>query len=396
MDTWGAWSRAPEPCRVDNDPKREALKNRLRHGRFPWKRDCYDIEPQLLFDRLKTTPLEKLVALSTDAEQSPDSRYTFGGRPLLIMEILVEHFDMDPLPDFFTEEARMAACVRGHPSPLALWLQCSRQAWSFPKTKLLLDTAWDLWQGVMHQERNVLALRDPVSFYLREAVYKIAKECTQFKVSQARALLEILAKDFLGLAGSLELRVLDPCGGWGDRLLGALATEVSLYVAVDPNAALHAGYRAMCHQFQGSQTSVTLLPHPFEDCSMAELRAPLRTHEGYDLVFTSPPFSSFELYVLNDTDRLQSSRRHPHRWAELWLFPAVRRMCRLLRPGGVLALYIMDTYVESYCRRLLTELESLIPPEEDGADSHIQMRYLGIIWCTRRDRARPLWLWRRV
>lgn len=394
-----AWGKGQDKGQ-EGDPVRDALKRRLRHGRFPWKRECYDIDPRVLFDRLKSTPLDEMVSLKTNALQIPDPRYFFGGSPLLIMEILVEHFDMDPLPDFFTEEARMAACVKGHPSPLALWLQCSRQAWSYPKTKMLLDMACDLWHGDTHQERNVLAHRDPASFYLREAVYKIAKECTQFKVSQARALMEILSKNFLNLPTGQRLHVLDPCGGWGDRLLGALATEVALYVAIDPNTALHTGYRAMCEQFQTPGTSVTLLPHPFEDCLMEDLRMPLRallpTSQGYDLVFTSPPFASFELYVLNDSTKCQSSQRHPHRWAELWLFPAVRRMCRLLRPGGVLALYIMDTYVESYCQRLLTELEKLIPPEEEDEAAHIQMKYLGIIWCTRRDRARPLWLWRRL
>lgn len=104
--------------------------------------------------------------------------------------------------------------------------------------------------------------------------------------------------------------VLDPCGGWGDRLAGALslAPHLQLYVCTDPNRGVHVGYRAMIRELSpilhADPAKYVHMCAPFED-------VPLRHEPGgahlainstlFDLVFTSPPFFDLEIYCNDDS-----------------------------------------------------------------------------------------------
>lgn len=111
-------------------------------------------------------------------------------------------------------------------------------------------------------------------------------------------------------------RVLDPCGGWGDRLAAALslAPHLQLYVCTDPNPAVHAAYAAMVAELGplvgADPANYVCMCTPFED-------VPLRDEPGgaglainaapFDLIFTSPPFFDLEVYA---HDAAQSVARY--------------------------------------------------------------------------------------
>ena len=119
--------------------------------------------------------------------------------------------------------------------------------------------------------------------------YKIA---TTFMPMYAKAIYE-----YFGAA-----RILDPCMGWGDRQIGALAsTCVKRYVGFDPNINLVEGYKKIQKDFGHKVTTETdkhikfesgydIYSVPFENCES------WLKEEMFDFAFTSPPFFDYEDY----------------------------------------------------------------------------------------------------
>lgn len=95
--------------------------------------------------------------------------------------------------------------------------------------------------------------------------------------------------------------VLDPCMGYGGRLMGAMASHISRYLGTDPNTKTYNGNVALTMALHdaGSPTSVFLMNEAYEDCANIE---------KVDLVFTSPPYFDIEKY---DDDWRQSYKRYP-------------------------------------------------------------------------------------
>lgn len=115
-------------------------------------------------------------------------------------------------------------------------------------------------------------------------------ECTLFPVPAALAVLNIFAPK----------KWLDPTAGWGDRLRAALIYGIEKYRGIDSNPDLASVYKAIIDSFEAlrfktgksdnSKTAVNdidVITSRFQDAII---------DDKYDLIFTSPPFGSFELY----------------------------------------------------------------------------------------------------
>jgi DNA modification methylase len=87
--------------------------------------------------------------------------------------------------------------------------------------------------------------------------------------------------------------VLDPCMGYGGRLLGASA-EVSEYHGFDPSSQSIDGNNKLC-SFLKSKSNFEFKPtmKPFEDSDLKD--------NFYDFIFTSPPYFDIEKYSHEDT-----------------------------------------------------------------------------------------------
>lgn len=83
-------------------------------------------------------------------------------------------------------------------------------------------------------------------------------------------------------------RVLDPCHGWGGRLIGALLEEVQEYVGFDPSPVAHRGVMDIADTFGEYQdTKVNLHEMCYE----------MSNPEGlFDFALTSPPYFDVEDY----------------------------------------------------------------------------------------------------
>jgi len=79
--------------------------------------------------------------------------------------------------------------------------------------------------------------------------------------------------------------VLDPCAGWGGRLLGAWALDIS-YTGIDTNKSLRPAYSDMFKLLAGERLDMI-----WEDALSVDF-----SEIDYDCVLTSPPYINLEVY----------------------------------------------------------------------------------------------------
>ena len=128
--------------------------------------------------------------------------------------------------------------------------------------------------------------------------------------------------------------VLDPCHGWGGRLVGTLLAGARSYTGVDPSPEAHRGVTRIKDAYlpycAGSTKSVTLIEDKFEACALAD--------NSFDFALTSPPYFDVEQYHGDN----QAHVCYPEYdlWREKFYRPLIERTHRFLRPGGVFALQV--------------------------------------------------------
>lgn len=115
--------------------------------------------------------------------------------------------------------------------------------------------------------------------------------------------------------------VLDPCVGWGGRMLGSLAGE-SMYSGFEPDPNTFGG-------LQGILKDVGMIADVRnEPAETGLLKIPSGT---FDLVLTSPPYYNLEMYTAGDQSVKEQSWEE---WVEGWLKPVVKECLRCLKPEG--------------------------------------------------------------
>ena len=120
-------------------------------------------------------------------------------------------------------------------------------------------------------------------------------------------------------------RVLDPCIGWGGRMVGTLAAGAR-YLGSEPNPRTVEGLRGILDDIQRDR-EVQLYEGPAEQF--------VRTiPSGYvDMILTSPPYYSLELY--GEGDQSVKEGMSWETWVSTWLRPVVLECLRCLTPNGV-------------------------------------------------------------
>lgn len=218
-----------------------------------------------------------------------------------------------------------------------------------------LPSFWEVWSRNGDLARTILSSKD-----CHEAKWKNQKTfgyklATNFMPGYAKALYEYFHAE----------SVLDPCAGWGDRLVGAVSANdpvLQNYVAFDPNFNLRPGYVKQMKAFGHSVKDIskerivfsngfTIYSLPFEEGAV-HLQS-----ESFDLVFTSPPFFDYEMY---NPENPQYSN-----WIQQFYIPLMKESCRCVRQGGHVAIYVGDTSageIDDFMRITVPKiLPSLVP-----------------------------------
>jgi len=132
-------------------------------------------------------------------------------------------------------------------------------------------------------------------------------------------------------------RALDPCAGWGGRLLGFYTSGATEYVGIDANPDTVKGLKHVkCivdRHIPGKTVDIRYAA--FEDIDIGG---------EFDLVFTSPPYFCKELY---GDDDFQSHVRYKTylEWRDKFLKPLIEKSVGLLKNGGYLVLNVADVKI---------------------------------------------------
>lgn len=118
--------------------------------------------------------------------------------------------------------------------------------------------------------------------------------------------------------------VLDPCAGWGGRMLGVVANN-SNYIAFEPNTQTYESLIQMA-KFLGIQEKVLIFN---EDA----LSINDYIHNKVDCVITSPPYFDLEVYTHESTQSI-TGRKSYQEWNEQFLTPLIHLCLAKLKEDG--------------------------------------------------------------
>lgn len=327
---------------------------------FPYKKEFLNFEQ--LWKNMMTLDLTVPEPIQVPAKWWPPARnipYQFQGLPkgwtigLIVADDVYEK--VNSLVDYFTEEARMKARRKDCISPYDFYQEKYPELMELAKEFQKTPVPGMIWGPNL-----------PFRHYLREAIYRSTKECTNFKIATSKAIFKYFHSQM----------VLDPSAGWGDRVLGAIAAGVQVYHGIDPNSALRKGYDEILQTIRertGNQDYALIT----EDFLKVELQ-----EEAYDTVFTSPPYFDYEIYS-EETNQSIVGKPTVDLWLKLFLFPYLTKAVRSLVKGGFLVLYISDTKYSRYTKEMH---EYIIKDLRMGflgimAMAHSDLGYGYPIWC---------------
>jgi hypothetical protein len=213
---------------------------------------------------------------------------------------------------------------------------------SRPGHKLLDHHMRHFYDVANHTGRSVRQLATDTAALQKALMANVAMHSTPYK-SEIRRMLTltagmsnvtkyrtVTAKAIVSHFGAK--RVLDPCVGWGGRMLGSLAAAGDVtYTGFEPEPRTAAGLLGILGDLPASvasRASVTAVPAEVGLAALAD--AALQ----YDMILTSPPYYNLEIY--SDTDTAQSTVTHPtwEDWCENWLRPVILAALERLTATG--------------------------------------------------------------
>jgi hypothetical protein len=167
--------------------------------------------------------------------------------------------------------------------------------------------------------------------YIRELNFAGARRVSHFHPGFAKAILSHFAPD--------AKTFLDPCAGWGARLLAASALGLE-YTACDPSQKTYEGLQRMAELFGFKPT---LFCKPFEEFSSGL---------KYDIIFTSPPYFNIEQYKYGKQS-YNGKRSYPQWFSDFLLI--LTEKCLLLSDIVILHVSpkIKDSLLQVYPHSLI-------------------------------------------
>lgn len=245
------------------------------------------------------------------------------GKHWIILIPVGEYEDYNFITHHWIDHLIVQVTVGGHPSPADYWRQHSEE--------------------IRANAQKEFGSTDDNT--LRQVLYSTAIEATAFRPSTAVSIYRMFNAQ----------KVLDFSSGWGDRLVGAMAADLDLYVGVDPNEELVSCYQGMIDFFgkhRDLKGKYVMEKAAFEKWDSKD-------YKDFDLVFTSPPYFDFEVY--NTEDPNQSIQgRNLEKWFSEFLMVSMKKSLSLLKSGGMLALNVNDIFRGSrYVMAMLAHTELL-------------------------------------
>lgn len=194
----------------------------------------------------------------------------------------------------------------------------------------------------MRCKMNKRSNKRPLDYYLKNSSlyedeprkqFKLLKKkynfeiCSNFNISRVISILKYFFGDDLK-----NIKYLDPSAGWGDRLIGALLSNIKQYTGIDPNINLKIYYNDIIKKIN-SKTNVKIYNTFFENPD-------LNLDNDYDIVFTSPPFFDVEIYDLNSEGQSLKNYSSEDKWIKYFLSYYFFKSWNCLKVNGILSYYL--------------------------------------------------------
>jgi 16S rRNA G966 N2-methylase RsmD len=137
--------------------------------------------------------------------------------------------------------------------------------------------------------------------------------------------------------------VLDPCGGYGGRMLAALcSSQVNYHVSLEPATNTYRDTRMMLSILQKTVPQLNIRKAKLLNTT-AEDYCPAEKEGFFDLVFTSPPYFNQEIYS-DEPDQVSSTCKTLADY-KVWIEKVSRNWIRMMKPGALLLLQVSDPVV---------------------------------------------------
>ena len=120
--------------------------------------------------------------------------------------------------------------------------------------------------------------------------------------------------------------ILDPCIGWGGRMLGSLCLDGVKYVGCEPNTVTFSNLNNILNELGIDSKRYTLYNDKAENALQS-------INEKFDLILTSPPYFNLEFYC---DEKTQSHMYGTYElWLENFLEPVIKQCLDKLNSNGV-------------------------------------------------------------
>jgi len=278
--------------------------------------------------------------------------------PFLIIDEPTEYSSIEVISDYFNEVCRVRCKFASAPGTQL----------DFFKNNL--DKVIDYMQS-----KNLKITLEN----MRETIWHIGfKECSTFKPKLEKFFIEFFN----------ARKILDLSSGWGDRLIGAMASDIDCYHGFDPNPCLHPNYKNIIKTFKDYQVNKNAVyiikKQPFENATLKS--------NYYDLMMTSPPYFTMEIYDDNPSSSKSQSIsgiQSEKEWFDKFLLVWIDKIYTALRKDGVLALNINQFRNQNYVYWLLDEMNK---------KKYKYWKYLGIIShsAISKKNPQPTFIWTKI
>lgn len=238
------------------------------------------------------------------------------------------YFDKgDGLSNFYTEKTRMECSFNRKESPL------------------------NVFEKIIKEDIKKMKFEsyEEIENYIYKNYSKIYKVCNTFIPFVEMCFIDFFIEKYSDKKESFK--ILDPSTGWGDRLIGFLASKKGVeYIGFDPNQkGLEEGYKNILKDFCGNvvassnnlksesttkKVNITFIP--FEDSILLE--------NYFDLTFTSPPFFDLEIYSNDPTQSVNDSTNTYEKWLE---FYSTYLSKIVFATSSLIGIYVGDFYSSS-------------------------------------------------
>lgn len=128
-------------------------------------------------------------------------------------------------------------------------------------------------------------------------------------------------------------KVLDPCAGWGGRLVGFLASDATEYDGTDASPYQCEGDQAIYDTFQDvtqGEKTVSITCSPFEKRTLR--------NDYFDMAITSPPYFDTEKYLGGEQSRETSNNYE--QWRDMFYRVLIQKTFDALKVGGIFCLQV--------------------------------------------------------